>query len=561
MRLEVLTSTDELEGLREPWARLAKAGGTGALFRGPDWLLAWWHAYREALHAEAWTLALYDGDQLVCLAPLYRRTTERLRIHEIRLMGDAGPRPPALDFLVERGYDQRAARLIADELDKNNASWDVIDLEPLQDPSPLRAFLVQSLTSRGKRVDTYETGGAQRMALDAHGADPAEKLRTTRALRVYDKDEAAVRKGLAALRRLSRLEWADRDEASPIAEPETTRLLTDVVTSMPGQARLARIDDRSGEAAAAALVLDDDDRAVVLALAVDPEQDVDSLAPRLIDAEARAAHERGKVALDIVVGAGEHSSPHLPATRQRALRLRVFNNSASASIARTYGAVRRRVDAAREAPQTASASARYAWSRIRSAAANVAAYGRLLLYRGELWTRGVTPAEGLVLATFSESDFDALSAADRDDLVEELHLDVSYCHDKWRRGDTVILARIEGRPAGIAWCARTAVHVPELDREVRPGVGECYIHDVFVSPWARGRRVAPSMLEGVAQELRQRDVYRSWALIGPDNVASIRAFEKAAYAPVADVVFARMASVGRVTVRPPDPEAKHLLGL
>ena len=69
------------------------------------------------------------------------------------------------------------------------------------------------------------------------------------------------------------------------------------------------------------------------------------------------------------------------------------------------------------------------------------------------------------------------------------------------------------------------------------------------------------MLEYLAGELRQQDVYRSWALIEPSNVASVRAFEKAAYTPVADIVYARMANVERVTVRPPDPEAKQLLGL
>jgi hypothetical protein len=69
------------------------------------------------------------------------------------------------------------------------------------------------------------------------------------------------------------------------------------------------------------------------------------------------------------------------------------------------------------------------------------------------------------------------------------------------------------------------------------------------------------MLEFLAGELRQRDVYRSWALIGSDNLASIRAFEKAAYTPLADIIYARMGSVDRIIVRPPDPEAKLLLGL
>jgi GNAT superfamily N-acetyltransferase len=323
----------------------------------------------------------------------------------------------------------------------------------------------------------------------------------------------------------------------------------------------SRLDKDDGEAVAAALVVDDGDRAVVVAMAVDPEHAECGAATRLLVAEARAAIARGCSALDIVHGAGEYEPPPLPTVRRRALRLRIFNTSASASLLMAYGAVKRRVGAAREAPGAAAASARAAWSRIRTTAAAVASYGRFHLYRGELWIRGITATPGLELRLFGEADFDRLSETDRAELVESLEIYEPHCRVKWARNDLAVLATIDGRPSGVAWCARADVHIPELDRNVHPGPHECYIYDVFVAPSARGRAVAPSMLEFLAAELRKTDVYRSWALISPSNVASLRAFEKAAYAPVADIVYARMAGVERVTVRPPDPEAKQLLGL
>jgi ribosomal protein S18 acetylase RimI-like enzyme len=565
LQLSTITSADALAAMREPWSELAAAGGPGALFRSPEWLLPWWHAYREALSAELMVQVGHDGDRLVCLAPLYARTATvgPAKIREIRLIGDAGPRPPALDVLVAPGFEEAAAAALADFFQRPEPAWDVIDLQPLQDPSRLRAFLVQRLDTNGKRVESSETGGARRIALSLAGLDLDEVLPADPNARAYTGGEAARKQGLAALRRLSRLEWSDREEASPIAEPEATRLLEQVAAALgeSGRARLSRLDEDSGEATAAAFVVDDGDRAVVLAMAVDPEHIERGAGTRLLVAEARAASERGRRALDVVIGASEYAPPSLPTSRQRALRLQVFNTSTAASVARTYGAVRRGIDTAREAPGAAAAGARAAWSKIRTAAANVAAYGRLQLYRGELWIRGIEPTPGLTLAPFSEADLDALPETERALLVQLLELDEAYCREKWRRGDLVVLARIDGRAAGISWCARTAVHVPELGREVRPGHAECYIHDVFVAPFARGRSVAPSMLEFLAAQLRQLDVYRSWALIGPNNAASIRAFEKAAYTAVADVVYARMATVGRVTVRPPDPEAKELLGL
>jgi L-amino acid N-acyltransferase YncA len=84
---------------------------------------------------------------------------------------------------------------------------------------------------------------------------------------------------------------------------------------------------------------------------------------------------------------------------------------------------------------------------------------------------------------------------------------------------------------------------------------------VFVAPAARGRAVAPAMLEHITKDLRATDAYRSWALIEAHNQASIRAFQKASFTPVCDVIHAKMATVDRVVCRPPDPEARELLGL
>jgi GNAT superfamily N-acetyltransferase len=173
----------------------------------------------------------------------------------------------------------------------------------------------------------------------------------------------------------------------------------------------------------------------------------------------------------------------------------------------------------------------------------------------------VRDAGELTIRLLSLGEFDALPPPERESFVQRLDLQESYCRQKWERGDLVVLAEAAGRPVGIVWCARTPVYVPDIGREVRPGPGECYIHDVYVHPDERGRQVAPAMLEFLARELRARDVYRGWALIERTNTSSVRAFEKAAYASVADVVYVRMGLASRLLIRPPDPEARSFLGL
>ncbi|HEU4733609.1 MAG TPA: GNAT family N-acetyltransferase [Kofleriaceae bacterium] len=567
--VSVVRDLAALRAIESEWRALATAGG-GGLFRGPDWLIPWWQAYHATLAAELYvvvgratepdTSGVTPGD-MVCIAPLYRRTVKvaLLDTRELRLIGDAGPRPPALDLLARPGWEDRAGAAIARRLIEDAATWDLIDLEPLADPSRVRANLVQRLAPHGFVIESSPSaGGASRIAL---ALAPVDATDVSRIVTTTGEDPAALRKGMTALRRLSRLEWSERDEPSPLADPEAMGLLEQVAMELgkQGWVRLARLDDAQGEACAVALVVDEGDRAVVLAMAVDPQ--VGRASARLLHAEALAARARGCIALDVVQGAAEYTLPALPTSKQPVLAVRVWGHSTAASVGRTLSNVSRRARRARETPAAAAAQARAAWTRIRSAAASVAAYDRYCLYRGQLWTRGIEPVTGLALAAFTEADFEKLDETLRAELVEQLAFDESTARTQWRRGDQAVLARLAGRPAGIAWAARGPIEAPELGRVLKMSKYDAYIHSVYVAPAARGRAVAPLMLEYLTKELRATDTYRSWALIASDNQASLRAFQKASFTPVCDVIHAKMATVDRVVCRPPDPEAQELLGL
>jgi GNAT superfamily N-acetyltransferase len=564
IELSVVRDLAALRALDAEWRALAQAGGSGALFRGPDWVIPWWLHYHQILGAELHVIIGRTDGELVLLAPLYTRAIKLPLIegHELRLIGDAGPRPPALDLLVKPGTEDKVGQALARLLLEMASTWDVIDLEPLAEPSRVRATMVSRLAATGLAVDSSSAGGgARRIALSAPGLDLGEP--PSDGLIKMHTDDAGIRKVMSQLRRLSRLEWADREETSPLADAEAAALLEEVALALaPSErARLLVHEDATGAAAAAALVVDDGDRAVVLAMAVDPPMIPTGAATRLIAYMAHGARARGRIALDVVTGATEYVLPPMPASRQQALALRVWGATRTASVTRAGKSVKRGVESVAQAPGAAAAQARAAWAKIRTAAAGVVQSQRMHLYRGQLWTRGIPPAPGLELALFADTDYEKLDEAQRADLAEQLGLDELTARRLWKRGDVSILARLAGRPAGVAWSARGPVDVPELGRPLRLDRYEAYIHDVFVAAAARGRNVAPSMLEFLALELRQQDVYRSWALIGSDNLASVRAFEKASYTPVCDIIHTRIAGIDRITVRPPDPEAKELLGL
>jgi GNAT superfamily N-acetyltransferase len=580
--VSVIRELAELRAIEGAWRELAQ-GASGSLFRGPDWLLPWWAAYHATLGAEPHVLVgratepdatgVRPGD-IVCLAPLYRRVVRvaLLETRELRLIGDAGPRPPALDLLARPGWEDRAGAALARRLLDDAETWDLLELEPLADPSRLRASLVQRLAAAGLAVESAPSaGGASRIALASGPELPAGALAegaaaSSAVIVTHGDDLAALRNGMGALRRVSRLEWAERDEHSPLADPEAMGLLEQVAMDLgaQGRVRLARIDDASGQATAAALVVDDGDRAVVLALAVDPQLGAagpEAASARLLQSEASAARSRGRIALDVVTGTGDHALPALPTSKQPALAVRVWGSTATATVGRAASSVARRARRARETPAVAAAQARAAWTKIRSAAASVAHYDRYCLYRGQLWTRGLAPVAGLELRDLTETAYDALDATHRADLAEQLHFDEVGARTRWRRGDLAVLATLGTRPAGISWAARGPIEAPELGRVLNMAKYDAYIHSVFVAPAARGRAVAPVMLEHLARELRATDAYRSWALIAADNQASLRAFQKASFTPVCDVIHAKMATVDRIVCRPPDPEALELLGL
>ena len=138
MQLQLIDRIEDAEAIAPAWEALARAGGDGALFRGPGWILPWLRAYAGVLDAQLLLLCAHDDGRLVGLAPLYERTARMgpgLRCHEVRLCGDAGPRPPALDLLVEKGFEERFAVALVEWFTAPTARhWDVIDLQPLRDP-------------------------------------------------------------------------------------------------------------------------------------------------------------------------------------------------------------------------------------------------------------------------------------------------------------------------------------------------------------------------------------------------------------------------------------------
>ncbi len=564
MRCEILHDPEAFHALGTAWDALAASAEAG-LFLSHRWLESWWRAYRGV--DELWVLAMRDGDTLLGGWPLHLRAPRSgaIKIGELRLIGDLGGEQRSL--LCRHDDLPMVAGAFVDLLG-GARGWDLLEV-PMTSRRAIET-LDRALVERGVKSDHTEAPG--RAYADVPPIEQWDEfIRVRRPARQlagasYEAAPAAgvASRALEELLRLLRKEWAAKEAASPASDPQAVQFLHEVVPELVsrGLARVGLLRLEGAGVIAADLVVRDRDRHVQLLRGADPEHIPAGAAEQLTVGSLKAASEAGARRFEF---APSDDDTPLKSANTRVDRLRVWNTTAVGRLHRGVtslkGAVTLKAASAGDALKALDKLRDKAPEVVQRAMARVATYATLHLYRGELFTRDLRDGGDLTIRLFTRPEFEALSEPAREQFATRLDLQPSYCRQKWDRGDTVVLAEVAGRPAGIVWCARAAVYVPDIGREVRPGAGECYIHDVYVHPDQRGRQVAPAMLDFLARELRSRDVYRAWALIERSNTASTRAFEKAAYASVADVVYARMGLASRLIVRPPDPEARSFLGL
>ena len=423
------------------------------------------------------------------------------------------------------------------------------------DRSEHRRARLSPICRRPSEFDEFvRTRRPQRTSAGASLRDaPAASVRARarRALRLLRKEWAAQRGGAA--RRPIRRRWRSFTTWCPSCIARGMR------------ARGPHCGSKAQGAIAADLVVRDGDRRVQLLRGADPEH-LPAGAPSSSPGLARGGVGGGRAPLRVRRRRGAAADGAHPGR----CALRLWNTTTAARLHRGVTALRaprvtlaRRQGGAQSARRGRSTScATSAPDVVQRAVARVATYSTLHLYRGELFTRNVRETGDLTLALVHPRGLrGALAAGARAVRHRPARSAASYCRQKWDRGDTVVLAEVAGKPAGIVWCAR-ARGVRARHRARGAARRRRVLHPRrYVHPDERGRQVAPAMLDFLARELRARDVYRAWALIERTNTASTRAFEKAAYASVADVVYARMGLASRLIVRPPDPEARAFLGL
>src|SRR5437764_760252 len=229
LRIQEITNIDELTKLRRDWTALWERRPDATPFHAPEWILPWWsHLFGGG---EMWTLAVWRGDRLAGLAPLF-------------IYGcDGAPRTVAsigsgvtdyLGFLVE---DAGACGIIANHLAGHARRWDVLDFQEIPPSSPLPLFPAEcraesSVSGVCPVVELPET-----MEQFEAGLTPKfrHNLRNARS-RLRNLGDAAFETAgpgqdaeyLDALFRLHRSQWESRDEPGMLSTAALQAFYCDV---------------------------------------------------------------------------------------------------------------------------------------------------------------------------------------------------------------------------------------------------------------------------------------------------------------------------------------------
>jgi CelD/BcsL family acetyltransferase involved in cellulose biosynthesis len=113
-------------GLVEEWQALHEASGDTNPFSGPDWAVTWLEHFAGEQH-QPFVVEVRDGDRLVGVAPLYRRTALRGRATILQPIGTGNPwigpyEVPSI--LAAPGCGRDVARAVVGRLCEEPEAWD-----------------------------------------------------------------------------------------------------------------------------------------------------------------------------------------------------------------------------------------------------------------------------------------------------------------------------------------------------------------------------------------------------------------------------------------------------
>ena len=132
LRIDELTSIEQLEHLRSEWLDLYHRCARTTPFQLPQWLIPWWKHLGEG---QLWTLALRHEGRLVGLAPWFLHMDNQAAARQLLFIGTGNT--DYLDVLLDPDWESEGQVAFFQHLEANSTLWDRCDWQQLRGESTL----------------------------------------------------------------------------------------------------------------------------------------------------------------------------------------------------------------------------------------------------------------------------------------------------------------------------------------------------------------------------------------------------------------------------------------
>jgi len=125
---------DEFSAGQEKWQELLKNSDTDLLFSSWSWLYNWWDIWGRNQGSELMILSVYEGAELVGIAPLHKSKTRILanliKVEALEFLGsmyygNSGIRTEYRQFIVRKGYEESVVSYLMEYI-FNEIEWNEI---------------------------------------------------------------------------------------------------------------------------------------------------------------------------------------------------------------------------------------------------------------------------------------------------------------------------------------------------------------------------------------------------------------------------------------------------
>ena len=264
LRVELVTRADDFAALRAPWAALLRDSRSDCFFLTWEWLHAWWTHLSDSFSLNL--ILVWDGDDLVGIAPLARPRTPLPWLSRLEFLGTGFAGSDYLDVIVQRDREREIARTISNALVTSNLA---LHLDHLPPESVVASMLVDGVAAGAWTSMHAEVGTCPYIPLAGHSWDSylaslgsAHRANLRRRLRGLEREfdvrfarvttEDERRDALATLVGLHNRRWDERGGSTAFATPACRAFHADVTRRALDRGWLRLYELRLNDAVAAA---------------------------------------------------------------------------------------------------------------------------------------------------------------------------------------------------------------------------------------------------------------------------------------------------------------------